>query len=155
MNEKYPGPQHNPDEQSPLEQPNPAPHEAETISAATAEADSDQDWELRWAISDAILTAVYDLAQHPGPPALAATATLARNLVEHVYGVATSDQQQRALAVLITTVNDRIVELADAHDDLTTSDLQSGAEALALQLVRHQLIIGTAEPRELEGGDHE
>ncbi|MFB8276926.1 hypothetical protein [Nocardia colli] len=128
--------------------------EPETGDAASIEVEDDHDWELQWEISDVILTAIYNMVEHPGPAARATISTLAHRLVEHVYGAAPdSDQRRPDLAMLTTTVNDRIIELADAYDDLTTSDLQSGVQALALQLVRHLLIVGSTQPHDHEGGD--
>ncbi|WP_280448633.1 hypothetical protein [Nocardia brasiliensis] len=156
MNEKYLHPQHNSGDEPPEEPPRSTPDVPDTDQARSTEAEDDHDWELRWEISDVILTAVYNLVEQPGPAARATISALARKLVEHVYGASpASDQHQQDLAILTATVNDRIIELADAHDDLTTSDLQGSVGALAFQLVRHQLIVGSAEPQVREGGDHE
>jgi hypothetical protein len=153
MNEKYPHPQHHSGEAAPDDPMLHTPDHAETGDPASAESDSDHDWELRWAVIDAILAAIDNMVEHPGDAARAAIFTLARRLVEHVYGAVTGDQDEQALATLTDTVAERILTLADAHDDLTTSDLQGGVEALAFLLVRQQLPAGDTQP--IEGGEHE
>ncbi|WP_280442601.1 hypothetical protein [Nocardia brasiliensis] len=154
MNEKYPYPQHNSGEQPPDDQRRPAPHEPETGDASSIESDNDHDWELRWEISDVILAAIDNLIKHPGPAARAAIFALARKLVEHVYGPAPTDDRQD-LTTLTDTVAQRITELADAYDDLTTSDLQGSVGALALRIVRNQLTAGPAESHDQKGGRYE
>ncbi|MCX4098030.1 antirestriction protein ArdA [Nocardia sp. alder85J] len=131
MSEKYPAPQHNSGQE----------HRGEhTDVTPSAEVDSNNERQLTWVMSEALLRAVYDIVEHPGEEACAAAATLAQGLVQltHEFDV-NSEDQQRDLAVRTDYVTDQIVEIAGAYDDLTTSDLQGAVEALALRLVGRQL----------------
>lgn len=144
MNEKYPQPQRNSSEDE--------PGAADTITSD--EPGGEPELELRWAISDAILVAIDNMIEQPGDASHAATCALADRLVQHIYGAIPPDGQDRqTLALLTNTLTDRIIELAGAYQQLTTSDLQGAVEALALRLVRHQL--PSAAKRDVEGGDHE
>ncbi|MGS2809327.1 hypothetical protein [Nocardia sp. MW-W600-9] len=144
MSEKYPQPQRNSSEDE--------PEAADTITSD--EPGGEPELELRWAISDAILAAIDNMIEQPGDASHAATRALADRLVQHVYGAIPPDGQDRQpVALLTATVTDRIIELAGAYQQLTTSDLQGAVEALALPLVRHQLI--SDAKRDVEGGDHE
>ncbi|MBF6259857.1 hypothetical protein IU468_26625 [Nocardia farcinica] len=145
MNEKFPNPQHNSGQEHPGEQADPSP---------PIEADSDREWQVRWDIGETLLRAVYDTVEHPGEEARVAAARLALGLVQltHEFDL-TSEADKQALAALANTVADRIAELADAYDDLTTSDLQGGVQALAFMLVRNMLPVGGM--KQAEGGDHE
>lgn len=144
MNEKYLHPQQNSGEDE--------PNSPEI--GTTTEPGGDYETELRWAISDAILAAIDNMIEQPGEASRAATCALADRLVQHVYDAIPPDVQDRqTLALLTNTLTDRIIELAGAYQQLTTSDLQGAVEALALRLVRHQL--PSAAKRDVEGGDHE
>ncbi|WP_433576788.1 hypothetical protein [Nocardia brasiliensis] len=154
MNEKYPYPQHNSGEEPLPEASSPPLDEPETGHGPIVEADSDEEWQLRWEITEVMLQVVDDIVDHPGDNAQVAVGELALRLIQATYRFdLTRDADKQALISLADTVANRIVALADAHDDLTTSDLQSGVEALALQLIRNQLLIpGSKLPK---AGDHE
>ncbi|MFF0493956.1 hypothetical protein ACFYTQ_33465 [Nocardia sp. NPDC004068] len=132
-------------------------HANETQEASptpVVEHDSEAEWQLRWAVSEALLRAVYDAVERPGEHIRSAAVTVAIEVVQATRAFdLRSEDDQRALAARADYVADRIIELAGAYDDLTTSDLQGAVEALSLRLVRNQLPIGDTE--QTEGGDHE
>ncbi|MBF4996693.1 hypothetical protein IRT45_05930 [Nocardia sp. BSTN01] len=119
-----------------------------------AEQSHDREQRLAWDIGEALLQAVYDAAQHPGQDARSAAATVALQQVQRTYDFdVTEEDDLHALATQADHVADRLVELIDAYEELTTSDLQGAVEALALRLVHHQLPVGRVKGT--RGGDHE
>ncbi|PSR58686.1 MULTISPECIES: hypothetical protein [Nocardia] len=137
MSEKFQNPQRNSGEVIPPAEPN-----------------HDRKQRLAWDVSEALLQAVYDAAERSGEDARSAAVTVALQQVErtHVFDVADEDDQH-VLASQADYAAARLVELIDACDELTTSDLQGAIEALAMRLVHHQLPVGGVE--QTEGGDHE
>ncbi|WP_280377946.1 hypothetical protein [Nocardia wallacei] len=133
MKEKSPNPQDNSGEQPP---------------------DDEREQQLRWDISDALLRAVDDAVERPSDERPAAFAELALALVQltHSFDL-NSETGKQALATRANYISDQLNGLVRHYDDLTTSDLQGGVEALAFMLVRNQLPIDAAQSS--EGGDHE
>lgn len=133
MKENYPKPQDNSGEQPP---------------------DDEREQQLRWDISEALLKAVYDAVEHPRdePPAAFAELALALVQLTHSFDL-NSETGKQALATRSNYISDQLNRLVRHYDDLTTSDLQGGVEALAFMLVRNQLPIDAAESP--EGGEHE
>ncbi|OXR47091.1 hypothetical protein B7C42_00213 [Nocardia cerradoensis] len=131
---------------------NAQPNSGEAIPYA--EANHDREQRLAWDVSEALLQAVYDAAERTGEDARSVAVTVALQQVErtHAFDVSNEDDQH-VLAAQANYVADRLIELIDAYDELTTSDLQGAIEALALRLVHHQLPVGRVE--QTEGGDHE
>ncbi|WP_280483915.1 hypothetical protein [Nocardia farcinica] len=148
MNERFPNTSaHNQDGDNQL-----AP--AHELSPSLAvEPDSDAEWQLRWTVSEALLRTVYEVVEHPGADVRSAAATVALEVVQatRIFNLA-DEADQHTLAMQADYVADRLIELIDAYDELTTSDFQGGVEALALMLVRQLLPADTAEQAE-GGGD--
>jgi hypothetical protein len=138
MSEKYPNYQRN----SGDEQPHVARGDLDPVRATRPEADSDAEWQLRGAVGEALLRTVYDIVEHPSDTDHDTALALAVGLVQltHRFDL-DSDTDCRTLGALANYVGDQIIEFAHAYDDLTTSDLQGVAEALALRLVRNQLSV--------------
>ncbi|BCK57895.1 hypothetical protein [Nocardia wallacei] len=144
MSEKYPHTQHNSGE-NPLDQP---------VDAAPSTESDDREQQLRWDISDALLKAIDDAVVHRSDQQPAATAELALALVQltHSFDL-NSETGKHALATRANYISDQLNGLVRHYDDLTTSDLQGGVEALAFMLVSNQLPTDNAESS--EGGEHE
>ncbi|MBF6446622.1 hypothetical protein ACWDXV_32400 [Nocardia nova] len=129
----------------------PQPNSGEAIPYA--EPDHDREQRLAWDVSEALLRAVYDAAERTGEHARSVAVTVALQQVERTHAFVSNEDDQHHLAAQANYVADRLIELIDAYDELTTSDLQGAIEALALRLVHHQLPVGGVE--QTEGGDHE
>lgn len=108
------------------------------MPATFPEHDSDQEWELLWTISDALLAAVDNLAKHPGDHAAAARVAAKVVRFTHQFDP-TSEGDMHAEAAVANQVFNEIVRFAGEHDKLTTSDLQGALEAVALRLIRHEI----------------
>ncbi|MBF6276401.1 MULTISPECIES: hypothetical protein [Nocardia] len=130
---------------------NPQHSSGETTLPAEQNHDREQ---LVWDVGETLLRVIYDAARHPSLDARAAAAAVALQQVQrtHEFDVAEEDGLHE-LAAKAGYIFARLVELIDAYDELTTSDLQGAVEALTLRLVQRQLPTGTIE--QLEGGDHE
>ncbi|WP_174186427.1 hypothetical protein [Nocardia barduliensis] len=132
-------------------QPAPA-HELRPSPAV--EPDSNAEWQLRWAVSEALLRTVYEVVEHPGADVRSAAATVALKVVQATRTFNLADEaDQHSLATQADYVADRLIELVDAYDELTTGDLQGGVGAVAFMLVRNMLPVDGTE--RIEGGGHE
>lgn len=137
MNETYPHPQHNSGDGSPDGQPRLSHKER----FSSSESDVRRERHLSWAVSEALLRAVYEAVGH-AEQVRAAAAEVALEQVQRTHMFNMADEAERdAQLALATYLADQIVELANAYDDLTTSDMQGVVEALAWRLASNELPI--------------
>ncbi|MDO3645659.1 hypothetical protein [Nocardia mangyaensis] len=131
------------------------PHQHPNAREDDAAERENQEMELQWTISDALLAAIGTLVKHPGDFATVTAAASRVVRFTHQFDP-TSESDLYAAAALTNYVFDRIVQLADEYHELTTSDLQGAVGAIALRLIRNEISgdPGRTAPED-EGGGHE
>ncbi|WP_306359829.1 hypothetical protein [Nocardia sp. CC227C] len=117
------------------------PIDTDADAASGAETPHPNEFQLTWAVGDALLQSVYDTVGRKPEEAWALAVSVARQQVYRLHALTPDvSADPRILDARTDAVASHVLELAASYEELTTGDLQGIVDALASDIVRGALV---------------